>query len=130
MAGAESAQGPFNATKNNQTPAHARSVCVGRTSFGRSHKARRGGARILPVREASQAIKIFESNLGNDQPQPTLMDDGEKKNSKGPTMNTDPFKEKKKNPVAYFLLSVSRRLQLSHTTLATSRRYRRTVISG
>ncbi len=93
MAGAESAQGPFNAKEQTHTSPR---VCVGRTCFGRSHKASRGGAQILPVREASQAIKIFESNLGNDQPQPTLMDDGEKKNSKGPTMNTDPFKRKKK----------------------------------
>ena len=47
--------------------------------FGRSHKRSLAGAQILPAREASQAIKIFESNLGNDQPQTNLMDDGEKK---------------------------------------------------
>ena len=75
MAGAESAQGPFKQKKKKEHQQHARRCLF----FGRSHKRSLAGAQILPAREASQAIKIFESNLGNDQPQTNLMDDGEKK---------------------------------------------------
>ena len=76
MAGAESAQGPFKQKKEKKNiSTHG----VALLFFGRSHKRSPAGAQILPAREASQAIKIFESNLGNDQPQPNLMDDGEKK---------------------------------------------------
>ena len=74
MAGAESARGPFKQKKKKHQQ-HARRCLF----FGRSHKRSLAGAQILPAREASQAIKIFESNLGNDQPQTNLMDDGEKK---------------------------------------------------
>ena len=75
MAGAESAQGPFKQKKKTSARTHGVAFLV----FRRSHKRSPAGAQILPAREASQAIKIFESNLGNDQPQPNLMDDGEKK---------------------------------------------------
>ena len=41
-----------------------------------------GTRQTTPVRKASQSIKIFESNLGNDQPQGNLMTDERKKKVK------------------------------------------------
>ena len=84
MAGAESARGPFKRKKKKKEEiktngTHTHILARRRASFDRSRKTGLGGAQSLRVREASQSIKIFESNLGNDQPQPNLMDDGEKK---------------------------------------------------
>ena len=46
--------------------------------------------------EAKYLIKIFESNLGNDQPQRGFDEMMREKHSKGPNMTTDPFKQNKK----------------------------------
>ena len=45
--------------------------------------------------EAKYLIKIFESNLGNDQPQRGFDEMMREKHSKGPNMTTDPFKQNK-----------------------------------
>ena len=82
MAGAESAQGPFKRKKKRNIHTNTDTHSRRRASFRRSRKTSLGGAQTLRVREASQSIKIFEWNLGNDQPQPNLMDDGEKKRVK------------------------------------------------
>ncbi len=84
-----------------------------------------------PVRfttEERYLIKIFESNLGNDQPQRGFDEMMREIHSKGPNMTTDPFKLKNQRKQTQNVFFVLQNELSSYRSVSELPRARHTVI--